>query len=171
MAASATRAWKRGIELRMVHPLGVGDPTGGFFKFLLLDSSFGKSYETTSQPPAVPLIWLKGEGELCGHHLIRWLYLEIGIHGPFWGDVVASSPVNIVKVAIGIIAGPENGQVDRAAYLIGVSSPTLYRWLRAGNMQGARGVDVLRVHDLSRIPLELLLGADAFPLQPRRRLG
>jgi hypothetical protein len=72
-----------------------------------------------------------------------------------------ASRINIVRVAIAIIAGPENGQVDRAADIIGVSSPTLYRWMRAGNMQGARGADVLRVHDLTGIPPELLLGADS----------
>jgi hypothetical protein len=76
---------------------------------------------------------------------------------------MTSSRVNIVKVAIGIIAGPEQGRVDRAAAIIGVSSPTLYRWLRAGNLQGARGAEVLRVHDLSGVPLELLLGADDLP--------
>ncbi len=74
-----------------------------------------------------------------------------------------ASRINIVKFAIGIIAGLENGRVDRAADIIGVSSPTLYRWLRAGNLRAARGIDVLRVHDLSGIPLELLLGADRLP--------
>jgi hypothetical protein len=74
--------------------------------------------------------------------------------------------INIVKVAIGIIAGIENGRVDRAADIIGVSSPTLYRWMRAGNLRGARGVDLLRVHDLSGIPLELLLGPDGLPAGP-----
>jgi hypothetical protein len=64
---------------------------------------------------------------------------------------------NIVKVAIRIIAGPGNGQVDRAAKIIGVSSPTLYRWLRAGSMRDARGREVLHVHDLSHLPLEFLL--------------
>jgi len=48
---------------------------------------------------------------------------------------VAASRINIVKIAVGIIAGSERGQVDRAAEMIGVSSPTLYRWLRAGNMR------------------------------------
>jgi hypothetical protein len=57
-----------------------------------------------------------------------------------------------------MIAGPGTGQVDRAAEVIGVSSPTLYRWLRAGNMRGARGFEVLRVHELTRLPLESLLG-------------
>ncbi len=76
---------------------------------------------------------------------------------------MASSRINIVKAAIGIIAGPENGRVGRAADIIGVSSPTLYRWLKAGNMQRARGAEVLRVHELSGIPLEVLLGADRFP--------
>lgn len=73
---------------------------------------------------------------------------------------------NIVRVAVRIIAGPENGQVDRAAKIVGVSSATLYRWLRGGNMQGARGADLLRVHDLTGVPLELLLGADALPAGP-----
>jgi len=71
--------------------------------------------------------------------------------------------INIVTVAIDIIAGPEHGRVNRAAEMIGVSSPTLYRWLRAGNMQGARGWDLLRLHDLSGIPLEVLLGAGGQP--------
>ncbi len=75
--------------------------------------------------------------------------------------------VNIVKVAIGTIAGPERGRVDRAAEMIGVSPPTLYRWVRVGDMRGARGVDLLRVHDLSGIPLELLLGADGLPAAGR----
>jgi hypothetical protein len=51
-----------------------------------------------------------------------------------------------VKVAIGIIAGLETGRVDRAADIIGVSSPTLYRWMRARNLRGASGADLLRVH-------------------------
>ncbi len=57
---------------------------------------------------------------------------------------MTSSRVNIVKVAIGIIAGLETGRVDRAADIIGISSPTLYRCLRAGNMRDARGVDLLQ---------------------------
>jgi hypothetical protein len=76
---------------------------------------------------------------------------------------MTSSRVNIVRVAIGIIAGLENGQVDRAAEIIGVSSPTMYRWVRAGNLCSARGAEVLRVHDLSGIPLELLLETDGIP--------
>jgi len=84
---------------------------------------------------------------------------------------MTSSRVNIVKVAIAIIAGLETGRVDRAADIIGVSSPTLYRWLRAGNMRGARGVDLLRVHELSGIPLELLLGADGLPAGPGRTVS
>jgi excisionase family DNA binding protein len=75
---------------------------------------------------------------------------------------------NIVKVAISIIAGTENGRVDRAAAIIGVSSPTLYRWIRAGNLRAARGAELLRVHDLSRIPIELLLGADDFSTREDR---
>jgi len=58
--------------------------------------------------------------------------------------------------------------MSRAADVIGVSAPTLNRWRRAGNMRGAMGVDVLRVHDLSGIPLELLLGADGLPAGPGR---
>jgi hypothetical protein len=81
------------------------------------------------------------------------------------------SRVNIVKVAMGIIAGPESGQADRAAEIIGVSSATLYRWLRAGNMRGASGADLLHVHDLSGIPLELLLGLDGLPAGSGRTVG
>ncbi len=76
---------------------------------------------------------------------------------------MTASSTNIVRVAVRIIAGSENGQVDRAAKIIGVSSPTLYRWLRVGNLRGARGADLLSVYDLSGIPLELLLGADGLP--------
>jgi hypothetical protein len=64
---------------------------------------------------------------------------------------------NIVKVAIRIIAGSEPGEVVRAARFIGVSEPTLYRWRRAGNMLDARGGEVLRVHELTALPVELLL--------------
>jgi Transposase len=64
---------------------------------------------------------------------------------------------NIVKVAIRIIAGSEPGEVVRAARFIGVSEPTLYRWRRAGNMREARGAEVLRVHELTALPVELLL--------------
>ncbi len=32
-----------------------------------------------------------------------------------------------------------------------------------GTLQGARGAEVLRVHNLSGIPLEVLLGADGLP--------
>jgi hypothetical protein len=64
---------------------------------------------------------------------------------------------NIVKVAIRIIAGSEPGEVVRAARFIGVSEPTLYRWRRAGNMLEARGAEVLRVHELTALPVELLL--------------
>ncbi len=81
--------------------------------------------------------------------------------GRFKGGVMTQSRINIVKVAIDIIiARPGSGRVDRAAEMIGVSSPTLYRWMRASNMRAARGLDLLRVHDLSGIPLELLLEAD-----------
>jgi hypothetical protein len=73
---------------------------------------------------------------------------------------------NIVQVAIRIIAGPGKGQVDRAAKILGVSSATLYRWLRAGNMLGARGAEVLCVHDLTDVPLEPLLGADGYQRAP-----
>lgn len=64
---------------------------------------------------------------------------------------------NIVKTAIRIIAGPEAGEVVRAARIIGVSEPTLYRWRRAGNMREARGAEVLRMHELTGLPVELLL--------------
>jgi hypothetical protein len=81
---------------------------------------------------------------------------------------MTAGQINIVQVAILIIAGPEHGQVDRAADIIGVSSPMLYRWLRGGNLQAARGAKVLRVHDLTGIPLELLLGAAGLPAGPGR---
>lgn len=64
---------------------------------------------------------------------------------------------NIIKTAIRIIAGPDNGEVARAARAIGVSEPTLYRWRRAGNMRDARGSEVLRVNELTGLPVELLL--------------
>jgi transcriptional regulator of acetoin/glycerol metabolism len=64
---------------------------------------------------------------------------------------------NIVKTAIRIIAGAEPGEVARAARIIGISEPTLYRWRRAGNLLDARGVEVLRVHELTGLPVELLL--------------
>jgi hypothetical protein len=64
---------------------------------------------------------------------------------------------NIVKTAIRIVAGSEPGEVVRAARIIGVSEPTLYRWRRAGNMLEARGAEVLRVHELTGLPVELLL--------------
>jgi hypothetical protein len=64
---------------------------------------------------------------------------------------------NIVKTAIRIIAGAEAGEVPRAARIIGVSEPTLYRWRRAGNMCDARGGEVLRVNELTGLPVELLL--------------
>jgi hypothetical protein len=49
------------------------------------------------------------------------------------GRSMAVGRTNIVNVAILIIAGHSKGQVDRAAQIIGVSSPTVYRWLRTGN--------------------------------------
>jgi transcriptional regulator of acetoin/glycerol metabolism len=64
---------------------------------------------------------------------------------------------NIVKTAIRIVAGSEPGEVPRAARIIGVSEPTLYRWRRAGNLLEARGAEVLRVHELTGLPVELLL--------------
>lgn len=64
---------------------------------------------------------------------------------------------NIVKTAIRIIAGCEKGEVGRAARAIGVSEPTLYRWRRAGNMREARGAEVLRMHQLTGLPVELLI--------------
>jgi hypothetical protein len=64
---------------------------------------------------------------------------------------------NIVKKAVRIIAGSDQNKIARAAEVIGVSEPTLYRWQRAGNMRGARGAELLRVHELTRLPLELLL--------------
>lgn len=64
---------------------------------------------------------------------------------------------NIVKTAIRIIAGEGDGEVGRAAEIIGVSEPTLYRWRRAGHMRAARGAEVLRVHELTGLPLEMLL--------------
>jgi hypothetical protein len=82
------------------------------------------------------------------------------------GRSMTASRTNIVQVAISIVAGPGKGQLDRAAQIIGVSSPTLYRWLRAGNLRGARGVDLLQLHDLSGVSLELLLGADSLPAGP-----
>ncbi len=70
---------------------------------------------------------------------------------------LAPELTNIVKTAIRIIAGAEAGEVVRAARIIGVSEPTLYRWRRAGNMREARGAEVLRMHELTGLPVELLL--------------
>ena len=64
---------------------------------------------------------------------------------------------NIVKTAVRIVAGSAPGEVARAARIIGVSEATLYRWRRAGNMLEARGAEVLRVHELTGLPVELLL--------------
>jgi transposase-like protein len=64
---------------------------------------------------------------------------------------------NIVKTAVRIIAGSDTQDVSRAAQIIGVSEPTLYRWRRAGNMRQARGAELLRVHELTGLPLEMLL--------------
>jgi hypothetical protein len=64
---------------------------------------------------------------------------------------------NIVKTAIRIIAGSRPGEVARAAKIIGVSEPTLYRWRRAGNMLQARGAELLRVYELTGLPVELLI--------------
>ena len=63
----------------------------------------------------------------------------------------------IVKTAVRIIAGTGQREVSRAAEAIGVSEPTLYRWWRAGSILEARGAEVLRVHELSGLPLEMLL--------------
>jgi hypothetical protein len=64
---------------------------------------------------------------------------------------------NIVKVAVRVIAGSDKQQVARAAQVLGVSEPTVYRWLRAGNLSQARGAEVLLVHELTGLPLEMLL--------------
>jgi hypothetical protein len=64
---------------------------------------------------------------------------------------------NIVKTAIRIIAGSQPGEVARAAQIIGVSEPTLYRWRRTGNLLDARGAEIFRVHELTGLPMELLL--------------
>jgi hypothetical protein len=64
---------------------------------------------------------------------------------------------NIVRTAIRIIGGSDTREVSRAAQVIGVSEPTLYRWQRAGSMRQARGAQVLRVHELTGLPLEMLL--------------
>ena len=68
-----------------------------------------------------------------------------------------SELTNIVKTAVRIIAGSDTREVARAAEVIGVSEPTLYRWERAGSMRGARGAEVLRVFELTGLPLEMLL--------------
>ena len=68
-----------------------------------------------------------------------------------------SQLTNIVRTAVRIIAGSDTLQVSRAAQVIGVSEPTLYRWQRAGSMREARGAEVLRVHELTGLPLEMLL--------------
>ncbi len=73
-----------------------------------------------------------------------------------------SKNINVVDLAVSIIAGSGARRVERAAQIIGVSSPTLYRWMRAGNLRSARGAELLRIHDLSRIPMEVLLGSDGF---------
>jgi hypothetical protein len=62
---------------------------------------------------------------------------------------------NIVKTAVRIIAGSDAQEVPRAAKVIGVGEPTLYRWRRTGNMRQARGAEVLRVHELTGLPLPM----------------
>ena len=69
----------------------------------------------------------------------------------------SSQLTNIVKTAVRIIARSNKRQVSRAAEIIGVSEPTVYRWQRAGSMRGARGAELLRVHELTGLPLEMLL--------------
>src|SRR5262245_50397739 len=64
---------------------------------------------------------------------------------------------NIVKTAVRIIAESDTKEVSRAPQLIGVSEPTLYRWRRARNMRQARGAELLRVHELTGLPLEMLV--------------
>jgi len=49
----------------------------------------------------------------------------------------------------GAIAGSDKQQVSRAAQVLGVSEPPVYRWLHAGNLRGARGAEVLLVHELT----------------------
>jgi hypothetical protein len=68
-----------------------------------------------------------------------------------------SELTNIVKTAVRIIAGSDTREVSRAAEVIGFSEPTVYQWERAGSMRGARGAEVLRVHELTGLPLEMLL--------------
>ncbi len=68
-----------------------------------------------------------------------------------------SQLTNIVKTAVRIIAGSDTRAVSRAAEVIGVSEPTLYRWMRAGSMREARGAEVLRVHELTGLSPEMLL--------------
>jgi hypothetical protein len=82
-----------------------------------------------------------------------------GSHGNSHNRRKQAAPqvTNLVKVAVRIIAGSDTRQVSRAAVAIGVSEPTLYRWQRAGNMRQARGAEVLRVHELTGLPLEMLL--------------
>jgi hypothetical protein len=69
----------------------------------------------------------------------------------------SSELTNIVRTAVRIIAGSDTREVARAAEVIGVSEPTLYRWERAGSMRRARGAEVLRVFELTGLPLEMLL--------------
>jgi hypothetical protein len=79
------------------------------------------------------------------------------------GDVVRNSSGrrrrhdNIVKVAVGMIAGTGAGRVGHAAAALRVSEPTLYRWIRDGNFRRARGRDILRVHEMTGLPMEMLL--------------
>src|SRR5690348_7190197 len=55
--------------------------------------------------------------------------------------------MNIVRLAISIIGGLDSGQVARTAEKIGVSSATVYRWMRAGNLRSAKGAELLRISD------------------------
>ncbi len=83
---------------------------------------------------------------------------DSGIRGGGEGpDESTARRSTIVTTAVRIIAGGDKHCVSRAARMIGVSEPTIYRWQRIGSMRNARGADVLRVHELTGLPLEMLL--------------
>lgn len=67
---------------------------------------------------------------------------------------------NIVKTAVRIIAGSDTQEVPRAAKVIGLASRHFIGGGAQANMRQARGAEVLRVHELTGLPLEILLRID-----------
>jgi hypothetical protein len=85
----------------------------------------------------------------CGH--LAAPVRILGDSGAVTGKYRNAYPTNIVNVAVRMIAGSDPGAVFGAARGRGVSEPTVYRWLRAGNMRHARGADALRRSRFDRL--------------------